>query len=109
MQPLSLNDLVGSDGDAEVGDFVSDGTNLQEALDHFDSSEHVEAIFSAANLSERERHALHLRYSYGKTLREVGVSLQVSRERARQILTRALKKCRTVQAQQEMTGSPGFY
>ena len=97
LQPLSLNALVGLDGDAEVGDFISDGENLQEALDHFDASEHLESIFQAAQLSDRERQALQLRYAQGKTLREVGLALQVSRERARQILARALKKCRATQ------------
>ena len=95
LQPLSLNALVGTDGDAEVGDFIADSADPQEALERLDTPEHLEAIFQAAQLSDRERQALHLRYGHGKTLREVGQFLQVSRERARQILARALKRCRT--------------
>ena len=92
-QPVSLNVLVGASGETELGNLIAAETDLQAALDHFDAPDQLEAIFTAAKLSERERRALYLRYGQGQTLVQVGQVLQVSRERARQIIARALERC----------------
>ena len=92
-QPVSLNALVGASGETELGNLIAAETDLQAALDHFDAPDQLEAIFTAAKLSERERRALYLRYGQGQTLAQVGQLIEVSRERARQIIARALERC----------------
>ena len=59
-------------------------------------------------LSEREQHVLRLRYGLaGKrlhTLKEVGVALNITRERVRQIESSALRKLRSPQHRQQLLG-----
>jgi RNA polymerase sigma factor (sigma-70 family) len=96
--PLSLSDPLREDGDAELGDVVADPT----AASPFESAaeallpEEVERLL--APLDERERTILKLRYGLDRgeprTLEEVGVSFNLTRERIRQIEARAMSKLR---------------
>ncbi len=95
---VSLDRPVGDDGDAELGDFVTDA----EAEDPFavvaDAARRKEISRALATLDEREQMVLTLRYGLDgkapRTLSNVGERLGITRERVRQIETRALGKLR---------------
>jgi len=95
---VSLDRPVGSDGDAELADFVEDDA----AADPFASAaeksarRHLEQAMRL--LDQRERAVIALRYgldgSSPRTLSDVGKSFDLTRERIRQIEGRALAKLR---------------
>jgi len=95
---LSLNDPVDEEGDSELGDLLE-----QTVLPDTDERT-LRASFSSAlsdalsDLPERERTVLELRFGleddHPKTLREIGDVLDLSRERVRQIESRALNQLR---------------
>ena len=95
---VSLDRPVGDDGDAQLGDFVED----QEADDPFatvaESARREELVRALATLDHREKMVLVLRYGLDsqppRTLSDVGTRLGITRERVRQIETRALGKLR---------------
>jgi RNA polymerase primary sigma factor len=85
---VSLNQRVGSDGDAELGDLFSDpsaGDPAEEAAESFQRQTVRQAL---ATLPERERRVLELRFGFdGETesLETIGKELGVSREHVRQL------------------------
>jgi RNA polymerase primary sigma factor len=95
-QPLSLDQPVGDHDDSYFGEFLEDyrdddplyATN-QEAL----KSRIAQAM---EGLNYREREILRLRYGladgYSYTLEEVGKIFSVTRERVRQIESKAVRK-----------------
>lgn len=95
-QPLSLDQPVGDHDDSYFGDFLEDhrdddplyDTN-QEAL-----KQGIDEAMQALN--HREREILRLRYGltdgYAYTLEEVGQIFSVTRERVRQIESKAVRK-----------------
>jgi RNA polymerase primary sigma factor len=95
-QPLSLDQPVGDHDDSYFGEFVQDyreddplyDTN-QEALKH-----RIEDAMQSLNYRERE--IIRLRYGladgYSYTLEEVGKIFSVTRERVRQIESKAVRK-----------------
>ncbi|MDD5563125.1 MAG: RNA polymerase sigma factor RpoD/SigA [Thermoanaerobaculaceae bacterium] len=95
---LSLNEPVDEEGEAEFGDLLeqyvipdTDEAILRESFE--------ETLREAlAQLSEKERQILSLRFGLAddnpKTLREIGGTLGISRERVRQIENQALAKLR---------------
>ncbi len=95
---LSLNDPVDEEGDSEMGDLVEQ-TLLPDADERilFDSFQQTlrEAL---EDLPERERQVLELRYGLEddkpRTLREIGEIMGLSRERVRQLESRALAELR---------------
>jgi len=95
---VSLDRPVGDEGDAQLGDFVED----QEAEDPFamvaESARREELVRALATLDNREKVVLVLRYGLDsqppRTLSDVGTRLGITRERVRQIETRALGKLR---------------
>jgi DNA-binding CsgD family transcriptional regulator len=48
----------------------------------------------ADSLTDRESHCLYLRYKDGKTLRDAGLTMNVTPERIRQIVAKAIRKLR---------------
>jgi RNA polymerase primary sigma factor len=95
---LSLNDPVDSDGDSEFGDLLEQ-TVLPDTDDRILRESFLQALADAlADLPERERAVLELRFGLAddqpKTLREIGELLGLSRERVRQIESRALNQLR---------------
>jgi RNA polymerase primary sigma factor len=94
-EPLSLDAPIGGEGDATLGDFVSDegGGPAQEAL-LADLAVHVRGMLE--RLPSREQTILRLRFGLDgrgvRTLREIGEVAGVSRERIRQLETDALSK-----------------
>ncbi|MFZ5809473.1 MAG: sigma-70 family RNA polymerase sigma factor [Chloroflexota bacterium] len=97
-EPMSLESPVGSEDNSQLGDFIED----QDALEPMDAAAREmlrESVKNAlAVLSERERQVLEMRFGLvdGKdhTLEEVGQYFNVTRERIRQIESKALRKLR---------------
>ncbi len=97
-EPMSLDSPVGSEDSSQLGDFIED----VDALEPMDAAAREmlrESVKNAlAVLSDRERQVLELRFGLadGKdhTLEEVGQYFNVTRERIRQIESKALRKLR---------------
>ena len=97
-QPLSLSEPLGEDGDAELGDSLED----RSAVSPFDAA--AAALLSGEvnkmllALDEREREILRLRFGLDRgeprTLGQVGEHFSLTRERIRQIESRAMSKLR---------------
>jgi RNA polymerase sigma factor (sigma-70 family) len=95
---VSLERPVGTEGDAELGDFVEDG----DALDPFEVAAEAAARTQLEEamcmLDDREREVITLRYGLDgvspRTLSDVGKQFDLTRERIRQIEGRALAKLR---------------
>lgn len=95
---LSLNDPVDDGGDSELGDLLEQ-TVLPDTDERILRESFMHALADAlSQLPERERRVLELRFGLGddqpKTLREIGEILELSRERVRQIESRALNRLR---------------
>jgi RNA polymerase primary sigma factor len=96
--PYSLDMKVGEDESTELGDLLRDTSirTPEESVIQSDVSNELERAL--APLSDRERQVLRLRYGLGTdrehTLEEIGRHLSVTRERVRQIESRALQKLR---------------
>jgi RNA polymerase primary sigma factor len=98
-QPISLETPIGEDGDSHFGDFIEDqdATSPVAATAYHLMQEKIEEVLKS--LTEREEKVLRLRFGIGgndfpRTLEEVGTIFNVTRERVRQIETKALNKIR---------------
>jgi RNA polymerase primary sigma factor len=95
-EPFSLEAPVGDEEDSEVGDFIADEslTSPDEEATQALLNEQLERALG--RLSEREAAVLKLRHGLvdnrEHTLEEVGQQLGVTRERIRQIESKALRK-----------------
>ncbi|NJL28176.1 MAG: RNA polymerase sigma factor RpoD [Thermoanaerobaculia bacterium] len=97
-EPISLETPIGEEEDSHLGDFIEDKNAVSP----------IEAVVGAnlrdqtgevlRTLTPREEHVLRLRFGVGEpsehTLEEVGRSFNVTRERIRQIESKALRKLR---------------
>jgi RNA polymerase primary sigma factor len=97
-QPFSLETPVGEDDDNELGELLEDQLleSPMEITARYQLQEYI--THALQDLSERERDILQLRYGLldgtSHSLAEIGEVLHVSRERVRQIETKALQKLR---------------
>jgi RNA polymerase primary sigma factor len=97
-QPISLESTVGDEADATLGDFVIDenAVDMDEAATRIVLRAQVEGVLGT--LTPRERRVVELRFGLDGdklyTLSEIGAELGVTRERIRQIETKALRKLR---------------
>ncbi|MDX2174879.1 MAG: RNA polymerase sigma factor RpoD [Candidatus Sumerlaeia bacterium] len=98
-QPISLETPIGEDGDSHFGDFIpdEDAPSPVSATAYKLMQEKIEEVLET--LTEREQKVLRLRFGIGssdfpRTLEEVGTIFNVTRERVRQIETKALNKLR---------------
>ena len=97
-EPVSLETPVGEEEDSHLGDFLpdSDASQPPEEASHTLLHEQLEDVL--ATLTPREQQVLRMRFGLqdGKphTLEEVGKEFNVTRERIRQIESKALRKLR---------------
>ena len=97
-EPVSLETPIGEEEDSHLGDFVQDEEASQpaEAASYTMLREQLEEVLTT--LTNREEQVLRMRFGLidGKahTLEEVGKEFDVTRERIRQIESKALRKLR---------------
>ncbi len=97
-EPVSLSTPLREDSDGELGDTVGDASAVspEEAMLEAALVGEVEKIL--APLEDRERTILRLRYGLDggepRTLEDVGAHFSLTRERIRQIETKAMSKLR---------------
>ncbi len=97
-EPISLETPVGSEGDSHVGEFIPDesGVAPDEAYAQMRFNDQTRQLLKT--LTPREEKILRMRFGIDEprdhTLEEVGESFSLTRERIRQIETKALRKLR---------------
>jgi DNA-directed RNA polymerase sigma subunit (sigma70/sigma32) len=95
---LSLSEPLRHDGDAELSDLVADPTAVSPFSAAAESLLPAEVSKLLSVLDERERRIIELRYGLDRgeprTLEEVGEMFELTRERIRQIESKALSKLR---------------
>jgi RNA polymerase primary sigma factor len=103
---ISLSTPIGEDGDASLFDFIEDElceAPMDEAVRARSAEELREALRS---LSGREQRVLELRFGLAdgreRTLEQVGREFKLTRERIRQIESKALAKLRHPARRQEL-------
>ncbi len=105
---ISLDRPVGDDGDAELGDFIPDDGSDDPFSAIAERSRREELVRALGTLEEREQTVLVLRYGLDaeppRTLSDVGSALGITRERVRQIETRALGKLRHPSSAYDLQG-----
>ncbi|WP_294159204.1 RNA polymerase sigma factor RpoD/SigA [uncultured Selenomonas sp.] len=96
--PTSLDLPVGAEADTSLGDFLPDITtpSVEDQVLHADTRDFLAKLL--AGLKPREAEVLRLRFGlddgHARTLEEVGEQMGVTRERIRQIESKALRKLR---------------
>ncbi len=97
-EPISLETPIGEEEDSHLGDFIEDRgvVSPAEQVINTNLKEMTEAVLKT--LTPREEKVIKMRFGVGDgsehTLEEVGQSFAVTRERIRQIETKALRKLR---------------
>jgi RNA polymerase primary sigma factor len=93
--PVSLETPVG-EGDSNYGDMLEDVNSEQPDAVLAEALRGNELVDALSGLNERMRHVIELRFGLAgkppQTLEEVGVQLGVTRERVRQLESRALRE-----------------
>jgi RNA polymerase primary sigma factor len=93
--PVSLNQRVGSEDEAELGDLFDDPSAADPAAEAVDSLRRLEVRRAVATLPEQERLVLELRFGLDgppQALETIGKRLGVSRERVRQLEAAGLEQ-----------------
>ena len=97
--PVSLETPVG-DGESVYGDLIEDTKSDQPDIATAKGHRSAELAEALGRLDPRMSHVLAMRFGLDgqvpRTLEEVGVGLGITRERVRQLETRALRELRTV-------------
>jgi RNA polymerase primary sigma factor len=97
-EPISLETPIGEEEDSHLGDFIEDRGVVSPAdtIVHINLREQTQKVLKT--LTPREEKVLKMRFGVGvdseHTLEEVGQSFAVTRERIRQIESKALRKLR---------------
>ncbi|MEW5806937.1 MAG: RNA polymerase sigma factor RpoD [Acidobacteriota bacterium] len=95
-EPISLETPIGEEEDSHLGDFIEDKQVVSpvDAVINLSLKEQTGAVLKM--LTPREEKVLKMRFGVGEgsehTLEEVGQSFSVTRERIRQIESKALRK-----------------
>jgi RNA polymerase primary sigma factor len=98
-EPISLETPIGEEEDSHLGDFIEDKT-VTSPVEQVVQQRLKETVNSVLQtLTEREEKVLRMRFGVGDeasehTLEEVGSEFAVTRERIRQIESKALRKIR---------------
>ena len=97
-QPISLQSPVGDTDDARYGDFIEDKSSPNPADQAGNAMLKEDLMRVLHTLTDRERNVVELRFGlrdgFPRTLEEVGKMFNVTRERIRQIESKALRKLR---------------
>ncbi len=105
---VSLSAAVGEDGNMELGDTLEQDTIPSVELEMMRSSfeQRIQAMVS--DLEEKEREVIRMRFGLDgeepRTLQEIGEALGLSRERIRQIESKAKEKLRRSREAQGLRG-----
>jgi RNA polymerase primary sigma factor len=97
-EPISMDMPMGDDGDSQLGDFIEDSMTVTpaEAAMHSSMRNVIKDVLDS--LPAREAKVLRMRYGIDTgtdlTLEEVGRQFDVTRERIRQIESKAMNKLR---------------
>ncbi len=95
-QPLSLDQPIGDHEDSVFGEFLEDHRDDDPLMETNREALKAQIDLAMETLNYREREILRLRYGladgYTYTLEEVGRIFQVTRERVRQIESKAVRK-----------------
>ncbi len=105
---VSLETPVGEDSDGTLGDLVEDLDSEQPAEQAAFASLQDQLAQALEGLNDRERQILVMRFGLAdgrmRTLEEVGAHFKVTRERIRQLETKALAKLRHPDKSQRLEG-----
>ena len=97
-EPISLETPIGEEEDSHLGDFIEDRTAVSPIEAVLVSNLRDQTRKVLKSLTPREEQVLKMRFGVGDgsehTLEEVGRSFNVTRERIRQIESKALRKLR---------------
>jgi RNA polymerase sigma factor (sigma-70 family) len=104
--PVSLSEPLRDDGDADLEDVVADPSAVSPHDAAIDALMPREIERLLAGLDEREREIIRLRFGLDRgeprTLEEVGAIFDLTRERIRQIESKAMSKLRHPSAEQHV-------
>jgi RNA polymerase primary sigma factor len=107
-EDLSLSSAVGEDGSMELGDTLEQATIPSVELELIRASFAEKIRAAVSELDEKERAVIEMRFGLDgeepRTLQEIGERLRLSRERIRQIESKAKEKLRRSQAAQGLRG-----
>ncbi len=96
--PVSLEAPIGAEGDSQLGDLIEDKKAVSPMQSAISSTLRERTGKVLKTLASREEDVLRMRFGIdgtsAKTLEEVGRTFNVTRERIRQIESKALKKLR---------------
>ncbi|PJA77678.1 MAG: hypothetical protein CO149_08210 [Nitrospirae bacterium CG_4_9_14_3_um_filter_51_5] len=105
-EPVSLDSPLEEQSDSKFGDFLEDHETMSplKIAEEHSSQEAISRLLKVLN--PREEHILRMRFGLGydeeATLEEIGQTLGVTRERIRQIETKALKKLKEPDCRQQL-------
>ena len=107
-RPISLQAKVGDDEDADFGDFVADATSSDPAAVAEQNLLHERLAGVLSMLDAREREVIDYRFGLNdgncRTLSEIGRMFNISRERVRQIESKAMRMLRTPSRMRSLRG-----
>jgi RNA polymerase primary sigma factor len=95
-KPILLETPIGEEGDSRLEDFIQDKEAIspQDAAVSSNMTKQIPRVLSTLN--QREEKILKMRFGIGEkhdhTLEEVGLDVELTRERIRQIEEKALRK-----------------
>lgn len=97
-EPISLETPIGEEEDSHLGDFIEDSKVVSPVDAVISNNLKEQTTDVLESLTSREEKVLRLRFGVGEesehTLEEVGQKFAVTRERIRQIESKALRKLR---------------